>query len=284
MDHLFVFIAIAGFVLFFFLALAGVDLFSRGFRRYEERYLARTAGVLDEMFLPFSPEQVWYLNIISVALFFFTVFLSSGSVILGAVAGVTGYFLPRLLFAVAKRKRKSRLEDQLVGAIDSIANSLKAGFSLMQSLELIAREAPPPISQELSLVVREATLGVSVEESLRNLGERVRSQDFDLVITAILIAREVGGNLAETFERLGGTIRQRNTIRGKIKALTAQGKMQGIVIGSLPVVLGIVLYLIEPGMVLVLFRDPLGWAVVATIILFEIIGAFFIWKIIAIDV
>jgi tight adherence protein B len=105
-----------------------------------------------------------------------------------------------------------------------------------------------------------------------------------LVITAVLIARGVGGNLAETFTRLASTIRQRNIIRGKIRSLTAQGKMQGIVIGSLPVVLALALYLIEPNMVLILFREPLGWAILTAVLFCEGIGAFFIWRIITIDV
>jgi tight adherence protein B len=284
LEHLLPVILIASFGLFFLLALSGAELFSRGWKKYEERYLARTAGVLDEMFLPFTPEQVFYLNILSVVVFSLVIFLLTRSLFFGLLFGGFGYFLPRLLFFWAKRQRKSRLEEQLVDAIEAIANSLKSGFSMVQALELLSREAFPPISQEIALVVREVALGMNLEEALKNLGERTKSEDFDLAITAILISRGVGGNLAETFTRLGATIRQRNTIRGKIKSLTAQGKMQGMVIGSLPLVLGLVLYRIDPNMILVLFREPVGWAILAAVLLFEGIGAFFIWRIIAIDV
>ena len=284
MDLIFFFIAFASFGLFFFLSFSGVEVFSHSFKKYEERYLARTAGLLDEMFLSFSPEQVFYLNIAAVAVLFFAAFLVSGSVFFGGFLGMFGYFVPRMVFSLVKRIRKSRLESQLVDVIDSVSNSLKAGFSLIQALELVAREGPQPISQEIGLLVRESALGMNFEDALRSLGARIQSQDFDLVITAVLIARSVGGNLAETFQKLGSTIRQRNAIQGKIKALTAQGKMQGVVIGSLPLVLGCVLYCIEPGMILTLFRDPLGWAVITAIIGFEAIGAFFIWKIVTIDV
>jgi tight adherence protein B len=284
LDQLLPIILLTCFGLFFFLSWSGVELFSRGFKKYEERYLARTAGVLDEMFLPFNPEQIFYLNIISVVVLALVFFLLTRSLFLGLLFGVLGYFLPRLIFFWAKRQRKVRLEEQLVDAIDAVANSLKAGFSLVQALELLSREGSPPISQEIALVVREAAMGVNFEDALKNLGERTKSEDFDLVITAVLIARGVGGNLAETFTRLASTIRQRNIIRGKIRSLTAQGKMQGMVIGSLPVVLALALYLIEPNMVLILFREPLGWAILTAVLFCEGIGAFFIWRIITIDV
>ena len=154
----------------------------------------------------------------------------------------------------------------------------------MQAIEIIGREGSPPIKEEFGLVLRELTLGVELERALNNLADRVKSTDLDLVVTSINVVRGTGGNLSEMFDQIADTIRERNTLQGKIRSLTAQGRLQGIVIGLLPVGLGVILYSLEPRMITRLFTEPLGWGILALIVIFEGIGAFFIRKIVSIDV
>ena len=165
-----------------------------------------------------------------------------------------------------------------------MANALKAGSNLPQAIGLIQREMNPPISQEFALILKEMAVGVTLEESFNNMSKRVGSEEFEIVITATNIARETGGNLAEVYERIGKTIRDRNEMLGKIKALTAEGKLQGIFVGLLPFVLGGILTLIDPEMMRPMFTTTLGYILIGVVVIMELIGAYFIKKIITIDV
>lgn len=265
-------------------ALAGYGVFRKGLKRYEEKYLSKTAQALDEMFLIFSPEQVLYLNLLSIFLLATFGFLFTQSWKFTIIAGIIGYFIPRIILRIAKNKRLKKFDEQLVDGLSTLSNSLKAGFSLVQALEMLAREMNPPISQEFGLMLRENKLGVPLDKALQNMTERIPSNNLDLVVTSIVIARTAGGNLAEIFDQIASTVREISRLEGKIDALTAQGKLQGLVIGSLPIGLGYLIYLLDPEMMGTLWEDPIGWGIIGIIVLFEVIGGFFIWKIISIDI
>lgn len=265
-------------------AFTGYGVFRRGLKRYEEKYLSQTAQSLDEMFLVFSPEQVLYLNLLSIFLLAAMAFVLTEDWRVTLFAAAVGYLLPKIILRIAKRKRMNKFNEQLVDALATLSNSLKAGFSLVQALELLSREMNPPISQEFGLMLREHKLGVHLDKALQNMTERIESPNLDLVVTSIVIARSAGGNLAEIFERISTTIREISRLEGKIDALTAQGRLQGIVIGLLPIALGYLMYLLDPNMMTVLFTDPIGWGILGIIIVFEAIGAFFIWRIVSIDI
>jgi len=145
-------------------------------------------------------------------------------------------------------------------------------------------EAPAPLSQEFTLLLREQRLGVTLEQSLNSLARRVPTQTTVLVVSAMRIATETGGSLAETLERTGQTIRSRLQMEGKIAALTAQGKLQAWVVGLLPVVLMLVLNKMEPAAMAMLWETKVGWAVLFVLALLEAMGIYVIRKIIAIDV
>ncbi len=263
---------------------AGWSVFRKGFKRYEEKYLTRTAQSLDEMFLVFTAEQILYLNLLSVFVFGALIFFISGSwqwMIFGALFG---WLLPKMILRIIKKKRLKNFEEQLLTALSTLSSSLRAGFSLVQALEMISREMNPPISQEFGLMLRENKLGVHLDKALQNMTERVKSSNLDLMITSIIIARSSGGNLAEIFERISNTIREINRLEGKINALTAQGRLQGIIIGLLPIVLGYIIYLFDPEMMMLMFNDPIGWGILGIIVIFEALGVYFIWRIISIDI
>jgi tight adherence protein B len=155
---------------------------------------------------------------------------------------------------------------------------------MTSAIQQMASEAQDPLAQEFSLVLREQRLGVTMEQCLNNLSRRVPTQTTVLVISAMRIASETGGGLAETLERTSQTIRSRLQMEGKIEALTAQGKMQAWVVGSLPILLMLVLNQMEPDSMAMLWHSRIGWATLVVIAFLEVMGVYLIRKITAIDV
>ena len=148
----------------------------------------------------------------------------------------------------------------------------------------MVEEQPGPLGQEFGLLLREQRVGARLEEALDNLGERVQSEEMDLVISATLIAQEVGGNLAEILHRLSETIRRKLEMEGKIRALTAQGILQGRVVTALPFVILLALLAIEPEATRPIFTGLLGWCFLGLIVVLQVVGALMIGRIVRIDV
>jgi tight adherence protein B len=178
------------------------------------------------------------------------------SPILWLVGLVAGFFLPRIWLGRRKSNRLKAFNSNLAATITLLGNSLRAGSSFLQGLELVVRETQPPMSTEFERVIREVNLGLPMEQALANLARRVRSDDLDLMVTAITIHHQVGGNLAEILDIIAFTIRERVRIKGEIRTLTAQGKMSGYVVGFLPVGLLVVLTLIAPTFMEPMFMKP----------------------------
>ncbi len=160
--------------------------------------------------------------------------------------GIVGLFLPGMYVRYLQGTRLATFDTQLGDMLNLVVNGLRAGFSVMQALEAVGKELPPPISVEFKRVVQEMQLGLPMEQALANLTRRIPSKDLDFVVTAINVQREVGGNLAEILDTITYTIRERVRIRGEISTLTAQGMITGYVISFLPIGLGVFLYLINP--------------------------------------
>ena len=169
-------------------------------------------------------------------------------------------------------------------ALLMVSGAMRAGASLSIALEGLVKEQPPPISQEFELYLKEQRLGVEFEQSLRSMEARNPMPDFRMLVTALRINREVGGNLAETMETLGDTLRRKSMMEGKIESLTAQGKLQGIVMTGLPILLGCLLNFMEPEAMSKLWTTPIGWALLVVIVIMESMGYFLIKKITTIDV
>jgi tight adherence protein B len=163
-----------------------------------------------------------------------------------AVIFLIGAFAPRFYLRFRQGKRLQAFSNQLPDTITLLANSLRAGSSFLQGVELVAREARPPISEEFERVVREMNLGVALQPALNNLVRRVASEDLELMVTAINIQSQVGGNLATVLDSIAYTIRERVRIQGEIKTLTAMQRYSGYVITLLPVGLGVILFVISP--------------------------------------
>ncbi|AIA56437.1 type II secretion system F family protein [Acidithiobacillus caldus] len=247
-------------------------------------FTQETRRSLADMFIFADPAVLWRLNVAALFLVPLLVYLLVPSVPIVVVAALLVAIAPRYVLLYLKKRRFLRLHDQLPDTLLMMASALRGGANLGQTLEGLAKDMSPPMNQELSLVVREQRLGVPFEEAVSHLAERVRSQDFDLVVSALRINREVGGNLADTLQRLGETVRRRLMMEQKIRALTSQGKLQGIVMTALPVLIILALLRIEPAATGALFDTYRGWAVLAIAIVLEILGYWGIRKIVSIEV
>jgi tight adherence protein B len=197
---------------------------------------------------------------------------------------ILGFLGPRIYLTIRKNARLKEFNNQLGDALNLMVNSLRAGYSTMQALEVISNEMPAPISEEFRRVVLELQLGVSFDMAMNNLLRRMPSADMDLIVTAMSVQREVGGNLAEVLDAISFTIRERVRIKGEIKTLTAQGRITGVVITILPIGLGILLYMINPGFIGLLFEDACGWLMVGLAVILIVIGYVMVNKIVSIEV
>ncbi len=178
------------------------------------------------------------------------------SPILWLVGIIAGWWLPKFWLGRRKSGRLKAFNSGLSDTIMLLANSLRAGSSFLQSVEMVCREAQPPISTEFTRVIREVNLGLPLDDALANLGRRMKSDDLDLMITAIAIQHQVGGNLAEILDTIAYTIRERVRIKGEIRTLTAQQRMSGYVVGFLPIALVILLSVIAPTFMAPMLQKP----------------------------
>ena len=211
-------------------------------------------------------------------------FLISQALFVAIVFGALGWFVPRIWLARRQAARLKAFNDQLADTIQLMSNSLRSGLSLVQSMEMISREAEPPISEEFQRVVREIGLGVGPQEALQHLVRRVNSDDLELLVTAILVQFEIGGNLSRILDSIANTIRERVKLQGEIRTMSAQGRMAGYVLSGLPVAIGGLLMLIAPSYMGLLFT-PGPWLVLPFLAVCGIaMGTFVIRKLVAIEV
>ncbi len=182
------------------------------------------------------------------------------------------------------KKRIKLLNNQLGDAIMLLSSSLKAGYSFFQAVDTVTKEMSGPISEEFVIMQKEVNLGVSTEKALENLVQRVGSDDLEMVITAVLIQRQVGGNLSEVLDNISTTIRDRIKIKGEVRTITAQGRVSGLVLSLLPIVLGVLVYMINPSHMQVLFTNPFGIILLVYSGIMELIGIFIIRKIVRVEV
>ena len=251
---------------------------------YRSDFTQSASANMADMFMFVDPNQLFRINVIALIVAPILVWLLLGDLITTVGVFVLLLVLPTFAYRSMKRKRLARIEAQLPDALTMVAGSLRAGASLSIALDNPVQEQPPPISQEFEILTKEQRLGVDFDVSLANMEKRIPMQDFRMLTTALRINREVGGNLAETIESLADTLRRKSTMEGKIQSLTAQGKLQGIVMTGLPVLLGLLLNFLEPESMEKLWTTGVGWTVLSVIIVMEMLGYIMIKKITSIDV
>lgn len=241
-------------------------------------------SMLSRSGLPIKPEEYVLFQWISTALLGGLMVLLTGNWLLLPIGLLMGFQIPRWYLKKKQKERMARFNDGLPDMISTIVGSLRAGFSFPQALKTVIEEADSPIKEEMETVIKEMQYGSSLEDSLNELKERMPSEDLDLMIQAILIQRQVGGNLATVLDKIVETIRDRTKIQRQIKTLTAQGRLSGIVIGLLPIILAFVIYLIEPQYIGTLFTHPIGIALTIAGGISGVIGFVLIKKITTIEV
>jgi tight adherence protein B len=256
--------------------------------------LARDIARADLHLKPSEFLLIWGASIVGVPLtmLFLSVILPTlGNPLFLLIGALIGFMLPRFWLGRRKSGRLGAFNKQLPDTITLIANALRAGSSFLQAIELVVRESRPPISTEFGRVIREVNLGLPFDQALENMVRRVRSDDLELMATAISIQHQVGGNLAEILDSIAYTIRERVRIKGEIRTLTAQQRLSGYVVAGLPIGLAMFLFIAAPNFMAPMFLNPpaiLGLPAGVVILLFGgfmmFLGFLFIRKIVDIEV
>lgn len=274
-------------VIFIATVLVGM-LVIKGVQRFLDRQkesIEHTAATtLADMFIFLDPQQMFRYNVAATVVVPIVVWFGTENPVFTGGALVATIFLPKWYVGFLRRKRLKTLEQQLPDALLMISGAMRAGASLNVALESMVKESRPPVSQEFELMLREQRLGVDFDTALQNIERRNQQPDFQLVIAAMRISKEVGGNLAEILESLATTLRQKAVMEGKIRSLTAQGKAQGVIMTGLPLLMIVALRAIEPQAMAPLFNSWYGWITLTVIGLMELVGYWFIRKITNIDV
>lgn len=249
-------------------------------------YIVEMCGL---MFIETTPNKVLvYLVMASVGPFILCFLLFLPKVIPGLVMGslmaVVGWKLPKPIINYMYQARIEKFNMQMVDGLNLMANAMKSGLSVVQAMGIVVEQMPNPMAQEFNLVLSENKVGVSVEEAFDNLAKRVKCEDVEMFVTAVNILKETGGNLAETFDTIVYVIRERLKVENKIKSLTAQGYYQGMMLLSMPVLLGVYFAVSEPGFMDPLFENPIGWGAMIVVLILEVTAYFVINKVIKVDV
>jgi tight adherence protein B len=237
--------------------------------------------------LKLTPAEFALSHVASTGIFFTVgyIILWPNDIIMSTVAGMIGLFFPRFYVGRLTSKRLIAFEEQLPDTLGLWVNALRSGYSVLQAMEAIAHDAAEPTRTEFDRVVREVQLGIDMPEALDHLLERMDSADLDLVVTAVNIQREVGGNLAEILEVISGTIRERIKLKGEIRVLTSQGRITGYLISGLPIILALFLNFVNPGYVGQLFTNQTcGWPMLGAGLALIGIGTALIQKIVDIEI
>ncbi len=259
-----------------------VDMFDAMFIRVEPRWCV--LSILVSMGL-FAGVGWWLTSALPDGMSFLMLRLSIVSFLVFAPFGLPiGWRLPRKIVQMIWNWRIDRFEDQLLDALAFMSNGLRSGLSLVQTMEMVVEELSNPISEEFGLVLAEQRVGVPFEEALLNLEQRVGSEDVQILVTSINILRQSGGNLSETFQTIGYTIRERKKVKGKIKTMTAQGVSQAVIITVMPFALGGILWAFDHELVARMWSTWLGWALIFLLLFLQTVGALIMRKIVMIRV
>lgn len=233
--------------------------------------------------MPITVEELLVVKLLSSAALSFLGFAVSKDFFITILVFVLVWNIPRFIIAKKKKERIKLFDSQLNEGITIISNSLKAGYSFLQAVAVVVEETTDPFSKEFKKLLKELSLGIAEEEAMRNLLNRVESEDLRLIVNAILIQKDIGGNLSEILDNISETIRERQKIQNELKTLTAQGRLSGLIIMLLPILLGIVIYLFNKEYMLLLFTTPIGLGMIGFAVINQVIGFLAIRKIINIE-
>jgi len=262
--------------------LSGVVV--QAFARQRDAFTEQAGVRLSEAFLFIDPSRLWIAAMVLAGIAASLTMVLTQLWILAAAAAIAGMVLPGRWLNRLRLRRQQRFDVQLPDALLALAGGLRAGSSVQGAVGHVVSEADAPLGQELGLMLRQQRLGVSFEDALLNLQERLPTEATVLLVSSLRIASDTGGNLADALERIASTVRSRLHMEGRIRALTAQGRLQALVVGLLPALLLLVLHKLEPEAMAELWRTPMGWATLAILVMMETCGLWLIRRIVRIDV
>lgn len=244
---------------------------------------------LNMMFIETSEQKLTYTMLLlsfglgSIMFLLFWPSIITG-LFFGSIMTVVGWQIPKWIVEMLYKKRCARIVTQMVDGLTIMSNGIRSGLSITQSMDRMVESLPNPISQEFELVLSKVRLGVSIEEALNDLSQRIPEPDIQMFVMSINILKETGGDLASTFTTITETIRERQKLHQKIDAMTAQGKMQGIIMASVPFILLAVFSAIDPNFIAPLFSTTFGRILLVIMLALQITGGIFIRKIVTIKV
>ena len=246
-------------------------------------------NLLDMMFIEMASQRLVRLYTgYLILLFFLGVFFLwpsvGGGFFFGLLFTFVGWKLPRITISMLHKARIRKFVLQMVDGLSLMSNAMRSGLNVPQALQIVCDELPNPISQEFLLVLSQNKLGVSLEDAMSNLTVRMPHDDIEMFTTSVNILKETGGNLAETFDSISTTIRERIKIESKIQAMVAQGVLQGIIVVLMPFALGGILYTIDPERIAPMFTTIPGWILLTIMMSLQAIGGWTIWKIVQVKV
>jgi tight adherence protein B len=253
------------------------------FEDYRKEYVAETEATLALVFSSVPPERIFQLSMLAAGIVF-VLFSLAINLIAGVLFAIAAFFAPRMIFNIMRDKRRLAFDLQLVDGLGLLANSLKAGLTLPQSMELLVQEMKPPITQEFGRVLQEYRLGNDFDQAFLNAAHRIGSRDLDVLVNAIMITRRTGGNMGEIFGTIAQGIRERIRIEGKVRALAATANMQALVMSAMPFALVVALYFLEPLHVKLLFSTTIGLAAMGVVCVLSVVAFIWIKKIMDLDV
>lgn len=282
-----------------FFSLFGICIFL-GFYAYSQKIISffneksfgtreRIIEIMDKMLWNFDKEKMTWIFLMmtfGVGFILFIAFLPN--IILSVIFGIGSIFLiSHLSTAIMEslwEKRCDRIVNQMVDGMTIMSNGVKSGLSFVQSMERVQVNIGKPLGDEFKLVLNKIRLGMTTEDALNELSERINRPDMLIFVTAVTILKETGGNLAETFETITQTIRGRQKVQQKVDALTAQGMVQGTIISCVPFVLFFVFMFISPDFIKPVMSSVLGWALIGAAIVLVLLGGYFMRKMVKIDI
>ena len=258
-------------------------VFSEKWKTTHEKKAGRISNELEDMFMAINKRNIFLAISISPI-----VLGILGGVIFGLVgliAGLAlGFIVPTFLVKFIRARREKKFQSQLTDGLMILSHSLKGGLSFAQAIDELIEQMPPPINEEFGLVRKEHSMGVSLEEAFNHLNKRIDSEELNMLTTAVLVARETGGNLPEILENLSFTIREKIKIKEQVKTLTTQGRLQGIVMIFLPIIFAFGAYHINPEFFKLMLEDTLGRLLLFYAAISEVVGAILINKLSKVEV
>lgn len=205
-------------------------------RQLQSRKVNKTEKQLDSLFIQVNRNRLIFFHTLIPFVLGIVVLFLFNNVFIAFISGAVGFILPTIYIKILEMQRKRNFLNQLVDALMIISSSLKGGLSLIQAIEVLSEEMSAPISQEFGVILRENKMGVTLDESLMHLYQRMKVEELELVINSLLVARETGGDLTKVFSQISTTIRDNRKLKDSIKTLTMQGRLQGIIMSVLPII------------------------------------------------